>query len=92
MNGKCAKRIRIAYRAAFCSGSDVTYKKLKAQYKAFPYHKRWNALVIILGACPKSWQGQVPGHSQRLKERLYAQPLHQNRRAARIQKALRRPI
>ena len=71
MNGKCAKRIRLAYFCCLANSlRDVTYTQLKQEYVALPYHKR-----RIPGV-------RVSGHSRRIKERLEAIALHAARRRA----------
>ena len=67
MNGKCAKRIRAAHLKSLNSGSSLGYKVMKRQYRRYPYHKRYQSLVLMLGAVPFNWPpGRVPGHSEQL--------------------------
>lgn len=71
MNGKCAKRIRAAHLKSLNSGGSIGYKAMKRQYRRYPYHKRYQSLVFLLGGVPSSWpRGRVPGHSEQLKANL----------------------
>lgn len=71
MNGKCTKRIRAAHLKSLNSGGSIGYKAMKRQYRRYPYHKRYQSLVFLLGCIPFSWpRGRVPGHSEQLKANL----------------------